>query len=633
MYYIYYILSYLHLNNEFHFHSLPTYKTIDNFSQIQPDDFGYIMIQICNKIIQVRGMEINFPEKYIKMNRYADGPKIVDFLKNLGYKSKLDISNIISPTMRDFQRLFEFTLEIISSNETAENELGDGLASKNFAKIKIGKQLQSWNNQIWMVPELNQDIRPKVDTPVNEYLLKIPNSKISALKKFRNANAGSISEFQNKIAKSKTQFLQNSTNINFVQEDENTLKYVTNESNHNYIVNKIKEKNKTKPSEKTNNILFLECLDTRNKAIDFLYGTYTENNFINNVQIIKKKNKILYSTINLQNASGTNNKETEGTEEENKQNIYQSKLETIISNFEKEKQQKNEEIIELNNKLLSVQRTIENLKQKHEDNENERETLEKKLNDLSDQNQDLLKDIEDQMTAYEQMKKLQQSEMAESDIVVEVQQLQKKYESMVNDWEEYSVQAKARVEELKTEIDTKKKEYNYKYEQISTLKKEIEDITSKIAMKQEMAAFLREESEKIPTDINRNHYIARIAEFTRNIKKEKGNIVKYNHELILINGNITQLNEKIKAVDNELEDTLFQDAKQYSKLNPVYKSFISLRDGYNTLQKNILEMSIQKNRLKDIENKLEDFKLKIANYDYQQLKEQVELLKQANEQK
>jgi hypothetical protein len=44
-------------------------------------------------------------------------------------------------------------------------------------------------------------------------------------------------------------------------------------------------------------------------------------------------------------------------------------------------------------------------------------------------------------------------------------------------------------------------------------------------------------------------------------------------------------------------------------------------------------MSIQKNRLKDIENKLEDFKLKIANYDYQQLKEQVELLKQANEQK
>jgi DNA mismatch repair ATPase MutS len=107
----------------------------------------------------------------------------------------------------------------------------------------------------------------------------------------------------------------------------------------------------------------------------------------------------------------------------------------------------------------------------------------------------------------------------------------------------------------------------------------------------------------------------------------------YNHELILINGNITQLNEKIKAVDNDLEDTLFQDAKQYSKLNPVYKSFISLRDGYNTLQKNILEMSIQKNRLKDIENKLEDFKLKIANYDYQQLKEQVELLKQANEQK
>ena len=38
----------------------------------------------------------------------------------------------------------------------------------------------------------------------------------------------------------------------------------------------------------------------------------------------------------------------------------------------------------------------------------------------------------------------------------------KKYEDMVNNWDEYSIQAKARVDELKSEIDTKKKEYNYK---------------------------------------------------------------------------------------------------------------------------------------------------------------------------
>ena len=57
--------------------------------------------------------------------------------------------------------------------------------------------------------------------------------------------------------------------------------------------------------------------------------------------------------------------------------------------------------------------------------------------------------------------------------------------------------------------------------------------------------------------------------------------------------------------------------------------------GLNSKEIKILDVNQRGNGLieVDIENKLEDFKLKIANYDYQQLKEQVELLKQANEQK
>ena len=93
------------------------------------------------------------------------------------------------------------------------------------------------------------------------------------------------------------------------------------------------------------------------------------------------------------------------------------------------------------------------------------------LENLKQENNDLLKEIEEQMTAFEQMKKLQQNEMVENEVIQEVEKLEKKYEEMINNWEEYSKEAKGRIQELKTAIDTKKKEYSYKYEQIGVLLK------------------------------------------------------------------------------------------------------------------------------------------------------------------
>ena len=90
------------------------------------------------------------------------------------------------------------------------------------------------------------------------------------------------------------------------------------------------------------------------------------------------------------------------------------------------------------------------------------------------------------------------------------------------------------------------------------------------------------------------------------------------------------MNATIKKVDNDIEDILFKDAKNNSKLKDVYTAFMNLRNGYNTCQKNIIEVSIQKNKLNELNNQLEDYKEKIQNYDIKQLTEQIELLKQAN---
>jgi len=234
------------------------------------------------------------------------------------------------------------------------------------------------------------------------------------------------------------------------------------------------------------------------------------------------------------------------------------------------------------------------------------------------------------MIALEQMKKLQRNEIAENELDNEVDKLEKKYQDMVTNWADYANQAKNQIQELKTSIDEKKKEYKYKFDQINKLKKEIEEIANKIAMKQELAQFLNDEYGKITVHINRNIFVNKISDLTKKINDERKKISQYLTDLQITDKKIESMNATIKKVDNDLEDIIFKDAKNNSKLKDVYTAFIKLRDGYNTCQKNIIEVGIQKFKLTELSNQVDDYKEKIQNYDIKQLTEQIELLKQAN---
>ena len=280
--------------------------------------------------------------------------------------------------------------------------------------------------------------------------------------------------------------------------------------------------------------------------------------------------------------------------------------------------------------MLSITNNIENLKKTHRDNSELKAQLEETLNKLTEENNELLKEIEDEMTAFEQMKKLNKNEMSENDVVNEVEKLEKKYQDMVREWNDYASQQKNEIQQMKTSIDEKKKEYKYKYDQINALKKEIEEIANKIAMKQELAQFLNDEYGKITININRNTFVDKISDLTKKIMNERKAISQYIDDLKKTDKTIETLNAVIKKVDNELEDLLYKDAKSNQKLKDVYSAFMKLREGYITCQKNIIEVSIQKYKLSDLNNQVDDYKGKIKNYDVKQLQEQIELLKQAN---
>ena len=618
-------------------------KKITSVSQLNDDLFREILYKIINKLIQLKNLDVTFPEYPSReMNkRFAEAQKSVSIFKSLGYRGDIRMNSVLHPEKRDKERLLEFTLEIISSEEVGGHEIAQGMTEKNLVKMKIEKKLVEWQKDIWLIPELAP--KPKTSNKKNEYFLQISEAKSKEFKQIiKNSNIDK--EFLN-AGKGVVAKVASNENINFVQEEDSQLsKYNLNEKNHNYLINKLKKRKNAKKFEKTTNQLLIESLDKRAHTLQYIYSNYSENTFQNNVNILKKINKDIYFTqigLGLSslrqkkdiNSENNNNNDNENKNEEDNQQQFKNKLDAIISNFEEEKKAKNEEIAELNTRLLNITNNIDTLKNTQKDNAELKAQLQETLNKLSEENTELLKEIEDEMAAYEQMKKLQKKEIGENEVINEVEKLEKKYQDMTKDWSEYATQAKNQILQLKSSIDEKKKEYKYKYDQINTLKKEIEEIANKISMKQELAQFLNDEYNKITININRNVFVNKIANLTQNIMKERRAISQYIDDLKRTDKTIENLNIVIKRVDNELEDLLYKDAKSNGKLKEVYSAFIKLRDGYINCQKNIIEVSNQRYKLTDLNNQVDEYKDKVKNYDIKQLKEQIELLKQANQNK
>ena len=104
-------------------------------------------------------------------------------------------------------------------------------------------------------------------------------------------------------------------------------------------------------------------------------------------------------------------------------------------------------------------------------------------------------------------------------------------------------------------------------------------------------------------------------------------------EIKQVETELEQSIDLIKRIDNEIEDKLFQDAKSNSNLKDCYTFFIKIRENYNIFQKNIIDTQSLKDRIREIENKVEDYRIKLKNYDIDQLKNQVEILKNENSKK
>lgn len=634
-------------------------KDLNSVNQFKNNDFLNVVLKTSNKVIVSKGIEnFQLPESLSSdsNSKFKECRKIVEFLKSLGFKYQININNLLYPTVKEINSILEFLVELISKedHQTDTTEFNE----KSLYKIKQQKILKDFISKQWVMPELDKNSMTfnsngfsKKIISNNSVKSKIVILDKQLLKQFKkNVSGIEVNKEIKNLSQQKTNELyENGKHCNLISNEDFEVSNEILKSRKNNEYDKLSElkvlsKNLEKLSEEqkvSESQQWQYLLNQRNRFIAVKNANFFENNFINKT-ILKRDRCIVqeemsnddsrekgldYFKRKISDNANSDNKSNNKKDESKENEVKKSKLPQIKDKFENERNEISKEIETLSLELSEASKNLEILRNRNI-NTIEKLGLENlNLHDMKEKNEDLIKFINSKLDTLENLKKMEKNQVAIDDLNDEVSNLEKKYNEMVSNWNLYSNQMNIQISDIKEDLEVKKKEYSYKYDKIIELKKEIEEMDQKTNLKRELKNFLKEEFEKIPVEINRNKYINKISELTVTLNKEKEKWFKYLEEIKQIEDQLEKIVEVIKRLDNEIEDKMFQDAKSNTSLKDNYSLYIKVRENYNLIQKNMLDTQRIKDTIRETENKVDDYRIKLKNYDMNQLLDQVEFLK------
>jgi chromosome segregation ATPase len=156
-------------------------------------------------------------------------------------------------------------------------------------------------------------------------------------------------------------------------------------------------------------------------------------------------------------------------------------------------------------------------------------------------------------------------------------------QNLRDEWEEYKKPIKEEIFETKQQISDKRVEFQYKADKIKELKKELKQAVQDIEHKKKVYAYMEQEWNTMPKDVNRNQYTKRISEIIHNLKIQNNEIKSILEEVHQIQDETHEMTKQIKKVDTELEDIVFKDAQKDKLAKDIYKEIMSLKGDFEVL--------------------------------------------------
>lgn len=108
-------------------------------------------------------------------------------------------------------------------------------------------------------------------------------------------------------------------------------------------------------------------------------------------------------------------------------------------------------------------------------------------------------------------------------------------------------------------------------------------------------------------------YLKRINEIILNLKSQKKEIHGILQEIKDIQGETESVMSIIKKLDVDIEEFIFNEAKKDKVATQIYKEIFRLKEDFDKLITSIQEQNKLKNGIREIETKLEDFRIKYKN--------------------
>lgn len=213
----------------------------------------------------------------------------------------------------------------------------------------------------------------------------------------------------------------------------------------------------------------------------------------------------------------------------------------------------------------------------------------------------------------------------------EVAGVKRELEDLRGEWEEYKKPISEEIFEKKQEIQDKRVEYQFKADKIKGIKREIKEAIQELDHKRQTLAFMEAEFAKLPKDLNRNQYLKRINEIIGNLKAQKTEIKGILEEIREIQRDTEGVVASIKRIDADVEDFIFNEAKKDKVAMSIYKEIIRLKENFDKLVVSVQEQNKVKNGIREVETKLEDFRIKYKNMEeINKLENDLNAIKQEN---
>eukprot|EP00606_Chrysophyceae_sp_TOSAG23-5_P001626 GSChrysophyteH2.ASY1.ANO1.1432.1 assembled CDS len=151
--------------------------------------------------------------------------------------------------------------------------------------------------------------------------------------------------------------------------------------------------------------------------------------------------------------------------------------------------------------------------------------------------------------------------------------------------------------------------------------------------KQERARLLAEELEKLPKNINRNLYTARIMDIIGSINKQNRDMDKITLDIRHIQKDINLTAATLSRSDGAAEELIYGEASK-PKCDPAvvetYRGLTTLRANFDELTETVTEMGLQEKHIQDLEVKIEQEMSRVTRNNFDRINSDLQAVKKEN---